>query len=416
MSSRIIAKPSNRSCRARGLYLPQVDARAGVGPEWSDNATTRTRRPRSDFIRETRKEMQLTLTQRLFDGWEASSEVERQTARGRSAARRVAETAETVALDAIEAHVDVVRQRALLMLAQGNVDTHRAILDRVRRRTAGGAAPGADMEQVQARLDAAVATMIETKGALQDAEHRYFFVVNQRPGIALAAVQMPMATLPRMIDEAIERARASNLTLKVTESDVVAAEKEISSAESAFYPKLNLELGMSRNRDIDGARGEDNDASALMVMRWNLYRGGVDQAQRRVALGRMSQAMSQRQVALRNAEEEARRSWTQLQITNERLPSLDGARNQNRAVRDAYATQFFNRGERSLIDVLNAENELFVSNGRVASAEHTRVFAAYRLLAAMGELTSTLGLETPPEADEKRRTVVPQDPRAKPPR
>ena len=395
--------------RARGQYLPQLDLRAGGGPEWSDNGTTRARGGSATL---PRRETGVFVTQRLFDGWETDSEVERQKARGQSAARRVGETSEVVALDAVEAHIDVLRQRRLVRLAEQNLEVHRQIVGRISQRVGRGAAPAADQEQARARLDNAQATVVETQGALEDAENRYFIVVNKRAG-QLAAADFPQAAMRdvRTLDAAIERSRSGNRALKITEADISVAENEIGVADAAAYPKLNLELGATRDRNIDGTRGDSNDASALVVMRWNLYRGGSDQAQRRVALGRMSQAMAQRHATARSTEEEARRSWVQYQTASERIPPLTGAVEKNRRVRDAYTDQFFNQGQRSLIDVLNAENELFVSQGRLVSAESSRVFSAYRLLAAMGELVNVLQLEMPPEADEGRGAKVPDDPR-----
>jgi len=396
--------------RARGAYYPQLDLRAGIGPEWSDNSTTRSSADGGSRTL-TRKDSGVFATQRVFDGWETDSEVERQKARTVSAARRVGETSETIALDAIEAHLDVVRQRQLLRLAEDNVEVHRSMMGRVRQRARGGAAGTADIDQVQARLDTALATLSETRGALQDAENRYFYIVNQRPA-QLAPADLP-AALPGDLDAAVERARKQNRTIKITEADVVVADREIDVAESTFWPKLNIELSGTKNRDVDGTPGPDNDAQALVVLRWNLFRGGADVAQRRVALGRMSQAMAQRSVAFRQAEEETRRSWVAYRTASERLPSLQSATLQNRSVRDAYTRQFFELGQRSLIDVLNAENELFVASGRLVSAQQARVFAGYRMLAAMGELITQLGLEMPPEGDESKPAAIPEDPRSR---
>ena len=395
--------------RARGQYLPQVDLRAGAGPEYTyNNGTRSSRNGGSETL--LRTEAVVTATQRVFDGWETDSEVERQKARGVSAARRVGETSETIALDAIEAHIDVVRQRQLLRLAEDNVEVHRQMLQRVRQRARGGAAGSSDIDQVQARLDTAIASASETRGALQDAENRYLYVVNQRAG-QLAPPDMPPSALPGTLDDAVERARRQNRTIKVNEADVVVADREIDLADASFYPRLNLELVGALNNDLDGVKGPDNNAAALLVFRWNLYRGGSDIAQRRVALGRMSQAMAQRSVAFRQAEEETRRSWVAFQTTTDRLPSLQSAVLQNRSVRDAYTRQFFDLGQRSLIDVLNAENELYVSSGRLVSAQQARVFAAYRLFAAMGELVTQLALDIPPEADERKPAAIPEDPR-----
>jgi len=396
--------------RARSQYLPQHDLRASSGPEWFDNGTTRARGGSASL---PRRETGAFVTQRLFDGWETDSAVERQKARGQSAARRVGETSEVVTLDAVEAYIDVLRQRRLVRLAEQNLEIHRQIVGRISQRVGRGAAPAADQEQARARHDNAQATLVETQGALEDTENRYLIVVNSRAG-ELATAEFPQSAMRdvRTLDAAIDRSRAGNRSLKITVVDIAVAENEIGAA--AAYPKLNLELGATRDRNIDGTRGDSNDASSLVVMRWNLYRGGSNEAQRRVALGRMSQATAQRHATARSTEEEARRSWVQYQRASERIPPLTGAVDKSRRVRDAYTDQFFNQGQRSLIDVLNAENELFVSRGRLVSAESSRVFSACRLLAAIGELVTFLHLEMPPEADEGRGAKVPVDPRPGP--
>lgn len=396
--------------RARGLYLPQLDLRVGGGPERSENSTTRARGGSSSL---TRRDAGLFATQRLFDGWEADSEVERQRTRIESAANRIGEAVELVALDAVEAHIEVLRQRALLDLAATNVLAHRAIVEKVQARSV-EMTPFGEAEQASARLDTAMATEIETRGALEDAESRYLALVDRLPG-QLEPAPYPAAAMQEFgtVDAVIERARRNNRTLQVTQTDIRVSEREVEATESAFYPKVSLEFSASRDRNTGGTRGDDNDASALVVMRWNLYRGGADIAQRRVALGRMSQSIAQHHVAARNAEEEVRRAWILLKAAEARIPVLAAAMEKNIRVRDTYATQFLTR-ERSLIDVLNAENELFVSSGRLVSAQTARVTAAYRLLAVAAELVRVLDIGDVVDADPSRPPPVPDDPRRVP--
>lgn len=393
--------------RARGLFLPQIDLRVGGGPERTDNASTRAR---GGTVGLTRRDSSVIATQRVFDGWETSSEVGRQRARAESAAYRVAEAAELVALDAIEAHVEVVRQRVLVGFATANVEAHREIVAKVMARS-GGLTPSGEAEQASARLDSATATAIEARAALEEAENRYLAMVNRRPG-ALDPAPYPEAGLRDYgtLESLQERARANNRTLKITKTDIRVSERELEGTESAFYPKVNLELSASRNRNLDGTRGDDNDASALLVMRWNLYRGGSDTAQRNVALGRMSQSIAQHHIASRSSEEEIRRAWIQREAAVERIPVLRSAVEKSIRVRDTYQTQFLTR-ERSLIDVLNAENEVFVSQSRLVAAETARLTSSYRLLAFAGELLPALDLAPLAEADPARPAAPPSDPR-----
>ena len=126
--------------QARALYMPSIDLRAAIGPEFTNSTGTRARDTRppggdaSAFL--TRMETQLTLSQMLFDGYATDSEVAKQLARTNSAAYRVTEAAEFIALDAIEAHLDVLRNLELVRQAEGNLQAHRR-LSRPHRRGQG---------------------------------------------------------------------------------------------------------------------------------------------------------------------------------------------------------------------------------------------------------------------------------------
>jgi outer membrane protein, adhesin transport system len=391
--------------RARGLWYPQVDVRTSVGPEWTNSPGTRAAIGADRERALVPVDGSLIIQQRVFDGWEANSEIDRQAARTESAARRVRETSEFVGLDAVEAHIDVVRQRRLVSLAETNVEVHRSLLARIRQRVAGGAGTVADVAQTQSRLDQAMATLAENRGALIQAEARYISIVGLRPG-PLSAPEFPSGAMPTDVELGVNTARAKNPTVGITESDIRVADAQVKAADSAFYPKMNVELTASRSYNVDGTIGKVTKYNALFVMRWNLYRGGADIENRRQALGALAQAKSQRLVALRGSEEEMRRSYAQLESATLRAESLRSAVSLNRDVRDAYVRQF-EVGQRSLLDVLDSENELFLSQSRLTSVESERVFAAYRILAVSGDLLPYLGVAMAPEADSSKPAMIP---------
>src|SRR5690606_33707045 len=128
-----------------------------------------------------RSQAALTLSQLLFDGFFADSEVERQKARVASAAYRVGETAEFVGLDAVEAYLEVLRHRERVQIAEDNVAVHRATLGRVGQRAEGGGGNIADVRQAEARLSSAESTLVQTRGDLRDAEYLFLRVVGQSP-------------------------------------------------------------------------------------------------------------------------------------------------------------------------------------------------------------------------------------------
>jgi adhesin transport system outer membrane protein len=391
--------------QARGLYLPQIDAKVAGGPEWTDNASTRARGAGTDRL--TRVERQIFLQQRVFDGFETDSEVERQIFRSKSAANRVYESSEFTGLDAVEAHINTIRQRRLVSINEEYLTELRRLLTRVRSRAIGGAGAAADVAQAQARIDQGSATLAETRNGLQDAESMFIRVVGERPG-QLADAPYPAQALPANLDVAITNAVAKNPTVAIRDADIEVGDAEIRLADSRFWPKLNIELSGRNDRNLDGVSGRDAEATALLVMRWNLYRGGIDQANRREALGRLAQAKSSKQVSVRSAEEEMRRSWAQLESATARVQALRSAVQLNTTVRAAYYQQF-ELGQRSLLDLLDQEQEVFVSRGRLLTAEASRIFAAYRMLAVQGQLNATLGVQLPVEADASKPAPVPAD-------
>ncbi|MGD9537404.1 MAG: TolC family outer membrane protein [Alphaproteobacteria bacterium] len=396
---RIGALKSNRDAidhelrQARGLYLPQVDLRAAVGPEWSDSPGTRARDTNSTW--DTRKESSIILQQRIFDGFEADSEVAQQKARSKSASYRVSESAQFTGLDAVEAHIEVLRFRKLIEAAERNVEIHRSYLGRVRERTESGAGTTDESAQAQSRLDAAEAILTDNIKGLRDAEAKYINIVGDAP-TELDDVPLPLAALPADIDNAL-LLLAKNPTVKITDADIETTEALIGLAESRFYPHINLELSGRWDDDLDGIEGRDRDAIALVVLRWNLYRGGIDTANRNEAVERRAEARNNRLVAVRNFEEEMRNSWAQFEAESRRSELLASAVEQNVIFRDAYSEQF-DLGTRSLLDLLDAENELYSNTSQQLTAEYARRFAAYRILAVGGELLQMLNVAQPEQA------------------
>lgn len=379
---------------ARGLFLPEADVLVGGGAQTYDSTTTRANN--TDKRVSFRKEASITITQRVFDGFEAASQVERQKARVASAAHRVAEAAEFLGLDAVNAYLEVWRQRRLLDIARDNAKVHRAMLGDLRQRAQSGGGSVADVSHAEARLARARATTLQTETDLRDAEALYRRVVGRKPG-SLATPVMPAVDMPAD-EEAALRLLDSNPTVRIFQSDAEAARHEVAVNDAAAYPKVNLEVSHERYWDGADEDGELSDTKAMLRMRYNLYRGGADQARRRGAAARESQSRALLVQAGREAEEQMLRSWNAFDLADERIAALKQAMVQAAATRDAYREQF-KVAQRTLIEVLDAENEYFMAAGLLATGEANRLSAAYRLLATGGMLLASMGVQRPTAAD-----------------
>jgi adhesin transport system outer membrane protein len=383
--------------QARGLYLPQVDVNTGIGPEWTSDATTRgAGADPEDLIR---TDARLSVTQRVFTGFETHYEVERQKARVASAANRVYENAENIALDAVGAYLEVIRQRELFALSKQNVDFHTKTLDKLQQRFGAGVGTSADVSQTKARLARANATLAETGNALGDAESFFTRVVGQFPG-ELVRPAFPVTSLPGSLDEVVKTATHHAPAVKAAESDVDVTDEEIGLASAAYYPKVNIEADTGYNDKAAGRNTYGYDSRVMLRGRWNMFRGGIDRAARQEAVFKMHQAREVRARAVNESVEEARRSWFSYQASAQRVDQLTSAVVDLKETRNAYLQQF-DIGQRSLLDLLDAENELFTARGQLVSADINQLRSGYRLLASTGTLLKTVGVNAPTTSNPK---------------
>jgi adhesin transport system outer membrane protein len=386
--------------QARAEYLPSIDLRGAAGPEYSDNPSTRNRVTRppggDDGTTLMRWESQITLSQMLFDGFATRSEVERQLSRIDSAAHRVQEAAEFIALDAIEAHLEVLRNQVLVELADENLAEHLRILGLVRDLEGEGASSIADVRQSEARVAAAQNALATARGNLLDAEALYISVVGFAPE-TLEDPVVPYPAVPESQEAAAALAVVDSPTVLIAHADIDVAKAELRGSRAGYYPRLDLEAGAAANDNLDGVRGRDIEAQALLVLRYNLFRGGADIAREREAFARVREAREALRQAQRSAAEEARIAYNALVTANARVEALRAAVEAQRATRDVYAQQF-DLGQRSLLDLLDAQNELFIARSNLVTAEFTEIFGVYRVLTVIGDLLMTLDVDRPKES------------------
>jgi adhesin transport system outer membrane protein len=385
--------------QARALYLPSVDLRAAIGPEFTNSTGTRARDSRppggdaSAFL--TRMESQLTLTQMLFDGHATDSEVAKQLARTNSAAYRVAEAADFIALDAIEAHLDVLRNQELVRQAEQNVEAHERILRGIQEDVGFNRFKLSELRLSEAREAAAAEVLARAKGELRDAKARYLEVTGDEPN-DLENRPVPPLDL-RGPEDAARRAADNSPTVRVANADIDVATAELKGARAGFYPRFDLEIGAAANRQIDGFTGSNVEGQALLVMRYNLFRGGGDIAREREAFSRLGESRQSVRKARHEAEEQARLSYNALETARARVTALSRQTEANLATREGFAEEF-DAGDRNLLDRLDVENEYYLSKASLTSAAYTRDFAVYRVLAVTGDLLPVLEIDHPKES------------------
>lgn len=379
---------------ARGLRLPTVDVKAETGRRdgWSTNSLGI--KTGDDWHRQSR--ISANLSQRLFDGFEARHEIARQKNRVESARWRVTDTANSIALRTVQAYLEVQRARAVLEASHHNVRRHQHLLARVNRRVSGGHGTLSDRSEAVGRAANAKALKVEAAARLNDAVALYRSLVGNAPK-HLHPVKVPTRALPRSVTIAVATAVEAAPSVIATQHDATAAKAAIGSAYARLMPKVNLELNATRGWGITEGADKSHDTSALVVVRWNLFNGGIDKARKWESAARALEAEEISNNTQRIVARETRASWNAVASAKQRVPFLMQQLRQARITRSTYGQQY-DAGKRRLLDLLNIQAEIFSADASLRNERFIRVYNSFRILAATGQLVHALNIELPMEA------------------
>jgi len=384
--------------QAKAGYFPTVDIAGGYGFEQANNPTTRARlfNGQHGTTQYGREETAIQLKQMLFDGLATPNEVKRHEAITDSKAYTVFGQAEITALKAVEAYLNVLRREALLKLAEDNLAIHIKTNDQIVLRSQQGVGKRADIEQSTGRVSLAEANVHSEQGNLNDAKTTFLRIVGTLPA-KLDLPGHPEKNLPASIDAAIEKAVANHPILKSANADVESANSQHETAKAAYMPRVDFEAAASRNDNVNGIPGKNEDLTAMLRLKYNLFNGGKDVARRRETAHLVAQSKDIRDNTYRQVVESMRLSWVAHETIKSQLEFFKQHKDASAKALEAYQLQF-NIGQRTLLDLLDSANEMFVANTAYVNAEFDELYAAHRILASLGGLNEYLNVALPKEA------------------
>ncbi|MGO2993143.1 MAG: TolC family outer membrane protein [Halomonadaceae bacterium] len=365
---------------AQGNYLPTIDVRAGVGLQDQQNDGQGSYN--SDFA-------ELTLTQMVFDGFATRSEVERLGHTRLIAYFELLGTSENIALEAFRTYLDVLRYRELVRLAQDNYRQHQRVFSQIEERALAGAGRGVDLEQISGRLALAESNLMSEASNLHDVTARYQRIVGTLPAQNMLPAPSLTEQLPSNVNAAVEMAFQGNPDFYAAMENIEVQRAEQNGSRAAFMPRLDIQGRTGTNNQDNSLTGRSDEHSIQLVASMNIYRGGSDRAAFDAAVTRIEEAVNQRETACTNVRQTTQIAYNDTQRLTEQLNYLNDHRQSIDRVRGAYQQQF-DIGQRTLLDVLDSENEYFEASRAYANAEFDRTLAEARTLAAMGQLMQTL--------------------------
>ena len=371
---------------ALGRFFPSLDLSSNYGFQQYNSQAARGARTQ-DRTR-TAGDSTLRLTQNIFDGRNRISDYLGSKARLTSAEYRLLDNVETVALDAIRAHVDVVRIRKLIGLAEENVTSHQEVLNSIAERVAGGAGSLADEMQARGRVARAETTLITYQGDLRSSEAEYKRLTGETPGVLRDPDFHPELVAPS-VDPVMEITMADNPKIKVYEAELQATAEDEGVKVSTMLPNLDLEVSSRYTEHLDGASTYLRDDRAMLALSWNLFKGGSDYNDIHAAKQRVKEAEANLQDTIDDLTRQVVTAWSEYETAKAQVAKHQEALQYSMESRDMYLMQF-NVGQRSLLDVLDSINEVFSNSVLLETAQSNLNFTVYKFLALEGQLVKTL--------------------------
>lgn len=405
----------------RGALRPNVSVEGWTGKEWRTGSSTE---PSTNW---SRNGYSLQLRQLLFDGFQTINTVRQHGFEKLSAYFTLLHTVDSLALQAAHAHLDVSLYRELERLAQENYQAHLDTHEQIRERQESGVGRGVDFEQSKGRLALAQTNLMTESANLNDVSQRYQRLVGDLPPPILLEAPDLNPWLPAQPQSFVNELR-SNPELLAKQALVQAGSATVDAAKGLHRPSLELRASTGKDHSQPGLPYRDAHSSNVqLVLSYNLYRGGADQARVRQTMAQQYAARDVRDYTCRNIQQELSIAWNNIIKLREQLPYLEQHVEATARVRTAYRQQF-QIGERSLLDVLDTENELFDARRALANAqislsrEETRwLMRSHRLLQAVSLAQpynappeEAAKLDFPEEAAQACAVAVPDTSRLKP--
>jgi outer membrane protein len=379
-----------------GVAIAKSGWRPYIGASGSLNYTST-----NNTSRITTGSFGIQIQQSLFDGFTTLNNVRAAEAQVRAANESLRNTEQDILFNAASAYVDVLRDRQIATYRERNLDFLGEQVRAASSRFEVGEGTRTDVAQAQAQQAAAVAQQSAARAQVLASEAIYLRLVGEKPG-RLEPAGPVAKLLPGNIDTALGAALNEHPVVKAMQHFVDAASFQVKSAEGAMLPQLNAQAGVTHSYrhtesglpgvGMTANDGSSNSASVGLNLTIPIYQGGLASAQVRRSKESLGQARIEVDVARDQVRNAVTAAWTQYVAAREVVAA---GRELVSAAQLALngVIEERNVGQRTTLDVLNAQADVITAQINVASAERDVVAASYAILSAMGRLSpQRLGL------------------------
>ncbi len=375
-------------------YRPKVTATASAGQLYQDLTSNQGGVMSSLSGDRTQFAYGITATQTLFNGFQTGNRTRQAESQVLAARETLRSTEQAILLSAATAYMNLLRDTAILDLQRRNVEVLQEQLRQTRDRFNVGEVTRTDVAQSESRLAAGRSSVLLAEANYKTSAAVYRQVIGRDPHNLTAATPVDRFS-PRTQIEAVSVGNATHPSVTAAQYNVDAALSQVKVAEGALAPTISLQGSVQKAENSTLASVNSLNASVIGQLSVPIYQGGAEYS----AIRQAKETLGQRRIDLDTAREQTRQtvvqSWGQLDAAKANIEAtqaqvqaaeiaLNGVREEARV------------GQRTTLDVLNAQQELVNARVSLVGAQRDRVVASYTLLASVGRLSpQTLGLRVP---------------------
>lgn len=393
----VASHPSVRSAASRTLQAGEgiAAARAGYYPQVSAGVNSRLRSSRQDgYASRNTHQVGVTVSQMLYDFDKVGSGVAEAEAAVVAANARVLATVDDVVRETAQAWIEVRRYDALDDVAREQVKGVQALADLVRERHNKGAASRSDLVQAQSRVAAAQAKQLDTQGQAARWRQSLTLLTHRAAAVTAAGESIPAVANACLGPETPNLPAFPAAAVQVAQAEREVARAQLRKANAELKPTLSLDGSAYRGlSDRSRQAGQAVDWSMMVNFSTPLYEGGRLQARQRAATYAVETAEAAVAQAELNARQRLQDAQQQTRSHASLLPVLAQRVDITRETRDLYRQQYLQLGTRSLLDLLNAEQELHATRFEQVGSEHELQRLGVECLYQTGRLREAFRLD-----------------------
>lgn len=335
----------------------------------------------------------VTATQTLFNGFQTANRTRQAEAQVLAARETLRLTEQNTLLNAATAYMNVLRDSALLNLQKRNVQVLEETLRYTRDKFNVGEVTITDVAQAESRLAAGRSQVLSAESTYKASAATYRQVIGSEPGRLTSGTPVDRFS-PRTLPEAVGVAIAVNPSVTSAQYNVDVAQQQVKVAEGALYPTLSVQGSYQKNFMSQQSLNaiESSSATVLGTLSVPIYQGGAEYS----AIRQAKETLGQKRIDLDTSRESVRQSvvaaWGQLEAAKGQIESTQAQVKASELALKG-VTEEARVGQRTTLDVLNAQQDLLNAQVSLVTAQRDRVVASYSLLSSVGRLSPrVLGL------------------------